>query len=123
MPHTQKLLVAFNPERPEEPSSDFLVPLLSEGRRVLHGLRSRAGQRYGLMVYIGRPITEHNLFAKLVDSGAEIGDADGTLASLREYLENLQSLRVGNVVRLRKTDGDSLELELLAKTPSGFRGT
>jgi hypothetical protein len=121
MSQTKKLLVAFNPERPEDPSSDFLIPFQTEGRTNLYGLKSGRDHTYGLMIYLGRAITENDLFSKLVDSGAKIESAEeGVLATLRQYVEKLQSLRIGNVVRLQSI-GDGFELELVAKTPSGFR--
>jgi hypothetical protein len=120
MSKTKKLLVAFDPERPENQSSDFLIPFQTEGQTILYGLKSRTKQSHGLIIYLGRAITEHDLFAKLVDGGAEVESVDATLACFRQYIENLQSLRVGNVVRLQASQGEGFELERIANTPSGF---
>ena len=123
MPETKKTLVAFDPARPKGQSSDFLVPFQTEGRIVLYGVKSGSEQAHGLMVYLGRAITENDLFAKLVDSGVKIDSVDETLTRLRRYLEMLQSLRIGNVVRLQvgqEASGD-FELELVAKSPAGVQ--
>lgn len=124
MPDTKKLLVAFDPARPKSQSSDFLIPFQTEGRTILYGVKSESEQTHGLMVYLGRAITENDLFAKLVDSGAKIESVDDTLTHLRQYLEKLQSLRIGNVVRLQvgQDAGDGFELELVANSPAGVQG-
>lgn len=73
-----------------------------------------------MMVYTGRSISENDMFAKLVNSGAVITDAAKTLALLRSYLEQLQFLKIGNVARLSSTNHSNepnLVLELVAITP------
>lgn len=121
MPETKKLLVAFDPERPKSQASDFLVPFQVEGRTVLYGLKSASEQSLGLMIYVGRAVTENDLFAKLVDAGTKIENVEATLARLRQYIEQLPSFRVGNVVQLKTNpDGNAdFELELVANTPAG----
>lgn len=121
MAETKKLLVAFNPERPKNSSSDFLIPFQTEGRTIFLGLKSGREHTYGLMIYLGRAITENDLFAKLVDSGTKIASVNETVSILRQYIERLQSLRVGNVVRMKTNDGGvaGLGLELVAHTPAG----
>jgi hypothetical protein len=120
---TKKLLVAFDPVRPESQSSDFLIPLKSEGQRTFRGLKSGKESALGLMVFVGRSVTENDLLAQLVDSGAVIANVDDTLDLLRTYLDRLQSLKIGNVARIRPaspSDGSEFELELVAKTPGGI---
>jgi len=121
MAETKKLLVAFNPEQPKTPSSDFLIPFQAEGRTILYGMKSGHEHMYGLMIYVGRAITENDLFAKLVDSGTKIESVDETVSLLRQYIEKLQSLHIGNVVRIQASHSgtSSFELELVAKTPAG----
>jgi len=88
---------------------------------TLHELKSGKEHALGLMVFIGRAVTESDLFARLVDSGAAIGNVEETLSLLRSYLEQRQSLKIGNVVRLAPAvegDVDSCRLVLVAKTPS-----
>jgi len=122
MAQTKKLLVAFDPQQSKSPSSDFLVPVQAEERTILYGLKSECEHMYGLMIYLGQAITENDLFAKLVDSGTKIANVDETVSRLRQYIEKLQSLRIGNVVRLHpdETGIGGFELELVANTPAGM---
>ena len=121
MSQTKKLLVPFDPEKPEAPSSDFLIPVRAEGRVALRGMASGNEQPYGLMVYLGRAITENDLLRRLVNSPVEIENMDEMLAALRAYVEKLQSLHIGNVVRLHGMSRNGFQLELVARIPSAFR--
>jgi len=121
MPETKKLLVAFNPDAHDVQSSDFLIPWSLERQPVFHGLKSGKDCVYGMMVFLGRAISENDLFAKLVDSGAIINSVDSTLATLRNYIDQLQTLKLGNVVRIVPDTDASFGLELVSKTPSGAR--
>lgn len=121
MPSTKKLLVPFNPAKPDKQTSDFLIPWDREGQRVLRGLKSGKEAALGMMVYIGISITENDVLAKLVDSGAVVPDIEATLVLLRSYLEELQSLKIGNVARLSSSNQvtePKVILELIANTPS-----
>ncbi len=124
MPNTKKLLVAFDPTKPEAQSSDFMIPWNREGRPVFLGLKSSKDFTYGMMVFVGRAVSENDLFAKLVDSGAFIENVEETLACLRSYVTQLQSFKIGNVVRIIPADTGSSNvfgLELVAQTPSGIK--
>ncbi|MFM7163415.1 MAG: hypothetical protein ACKO3P_23945, partial [Planctomycetaceae bacterium] len=92
MSSTKKMLVAFDPAKPDSQATDFVIPWSRNGQRVFLGLKSGKVAALGMMVFIGRSITENDLFAKLVDSGALIPNVDETLALLRSYLEGLQTL-------------------------------
>jgi hypothetical protein len=125
VPSTKKLLVAFDPMRPDAMSSDFLAPLHRDGHCILLGLKSREERSIGLVVFLGRAVTENDLFAKLVDSGARMIDVNQTLAMLRSYLIDVQALKIGNVVRVRcpkEKDNFEFEFEVVAKTPSSMKG-
>lgn len=120
MPETKRLLVAFDPSRPNAPSSDFLIPWNREGKLVLLGLNSGLIRSIGLVIFVGRPVSENDIFAKLVDAGTFIGDVEGTLTGIRNYIDLLGTLKIGNVVRLvpSSTDSGGYEFELVAATPS-----
>jgi hypothetical protein len=64
------------------------------------GLKSKKRYEQGQMVYIGRPITADNVFAKLVDSGHKIESVEATLGALEAYLRMLQDYRIGNILRI-----------------------
>lgn len=124
MPETKKLLVAFNPEKPDAESSDFLIPWNQEGQFVFLGLKSGKQHRYGMIAFVGRSISVNDLFARLVDSGAFIPNVDEMLASLQDYVEQLQAFRIGNVVRITRVQGNNntFGLALVARTPSTAKG-
>lgn len=97
---TKKLLVGHDPEKPTAGAGDFLAVVFEEGRPCLLGLRSRRLWQSGRMVYIGREVTENDLFARLVDTGRRIENVRNTLDTLREYVRFLQGYRIGNVLTL-----------------------
>jgi hypothetical protein len=108
---TKKILVAYDPARPEAASSDFMAPINDSAGLLLYGLRSRAKREQGLMVYIGKSITVNDVFAKLVDSGRKIENVAQTLAALEAYLRMLQDFKIGNI----------LTVEACAEEDCGFR--
>lgn len=117
MATTKKLLVRFDIERQAPVSGDFAIPRSEDDRVLLRGIRSSQVAEHAAMVYVGREVTENDLFARLVDSGAYIGDVRGTLASLRNYIEQLQGFKIGNIVRLVADIDTSFRLELVSNTP------
>ncbi len=116
---TKKMLVSYDLKRPQGASNDFLVPISIEGRMILFGLKSGRERGYGLVVYIGTSINEKDVFDRIPDSKARIENVDDTLTRLRQYLEKLQTLRLGNIVRLipNQNEDGGYELELVAKRP------
>jgi len=121
MPESKKLLVAFNPERPDVQSSDFLIPWNLESQPVFHGLKSGKDCPCGIVVFLRRAVSENDLFAKLVDLGAFINSVDNTLATLRSYIDQLKGLKIGKVVRIVPNAATSFGLELVSNTPSGAK--
>jgi len=123
MAETKKLLVPFDAARPRSNAEGYLIPSIVDGQYVLVELTKGRPHAYGLTVYVGRAVTENDLFARMVDSGAKISSVDETLSRLRRYVEKVQSLHIGNVVRVRISGEESIfELDVVARTPSGFRG-
>ncbi len=68
---TKKLLVAYDPSKPEATSSDFLVPVNDSTGLFLFGLRSKKCYEQGHMVYLGKSITVTDVAARLVDSAGK----------------------------------------------------
>jgi hypothetical protein len=106
---TKKLLVAFDPKKPNQRSSDFLIVVLEGTQPMFLGLRSGKPVDTGLMVYVGKEIKASDLFAKLVDTGKRIENVELTLRALEHYIQKLQDFRIGNLLGL-ETD-----------PPSGFK--
>ena len=122
MPETKKLLVAFHPDTLDPQSSDFLIPWSLDDRPIFHGLESAKYHEFGIMIFLGRAISENDLFAKLIDSGAFIGNVEHTMTALRSYIGQLQELKIGNVIRIVPSAGGTpFRLDLVARAPSGFK--
>jgi len=64
---------------------------------------------FACVSYTGRDPDAHVLFARYVESGADIADVDGLLAELDDYLGQIKTFRVGNVAGIR-SDGNSRTL-------------
>ena len=107
MPQTKKLLVPYDSRRPDWNPRDFLIPCFIEDNFALRSLKSGRLHQLGRVVYIGEAITENDVFAKLVDAGATIDDVELTLMLIRNYLIELQSLKIGIVVRIRSNEGSN----------------
>ncbi|MBS0262398.1 MAG: hypothetical protein JSS02_10650 [Planctomycetes bacterium] len=122
MSSTKKLLVAFDPVRPDAQTSDFLIPWHRDGKPLLIGLKSGKESALGTVVFVGREITRNDLFAKLVDSGMIIANVEDSLAMIDSFLKCVQLLKIGNVARIcsssQLTNASVVRLEVVAKTPS-----
>ncbi len=117
---SRKVLVAFDPEKPDKQSSDFLLPVPTEsGGVVFLGSKSGKIASYGLVVMTGKSVNENDLFAKLVDTGQKVPSVDECLARLSGFIEQVKTVRIGNIVEIESVDG-ALKLNVVANTPSGF---
>lgn len=125
MARTKKLLVPFDPKNPDWTPREFIIPQMMNGQTCLVGVNNGKAFGYGQVVYIGQPISEHDLFARLVDSGAVIDDVDETLNRFRQYVECVSRLRIGNVVKLGAPEcgGSTWRLELVWAMPFQAKGS
>jgi len=114
---TKKLLVAFDPKKPDQRSSDFLVVVLEDAQPKLLGVRSKKPAVSGLMVYLGKEITANDLFAKLVDTGRKIESVEQTLRILENYIQKLQDFRIGNLLNVEADAASGFKLVKLADSP------
>lgn len=118
---TKKILVAFDPARPQSRSSDFAVPVAGPGGVQLVGIQSGKPVAQGVMVFLGREVAVNDVFARLVDSGRRIESVDATVKLLGDYLTMLQEHKIGNVIALEPVEGEGAGFRLtkVANTPSG----
>ncbi len=120
MVESKKVLVAFDPQFPQQRSSDFLVPLpTTEADFELLGIKSGKIRRYGMVVLTSQLVNENDLFAKLVDAGQPVSDVEQCLEHLARFIEEIKAVRIGNIVELSTAKG-LLKLNIKAKTPNGF---
>ena len=116
---SKRMLVAYDPRKPDAPSSDFIAPLNDTTGPLLFGLRSKKEREQGLVVYIGKVVTVNDVFAKLVDSGRKIDNVGQTLRALEAYLRMLQDFKIGNIVGVEQCDKEAcgFRLKKVADTP------
>ncbi|MBP9825306.1 MAG: hypothetical protein KBF21_13865 [Thermoanaerobaculia bacterium] len=114
---TKKLLVAFDPKKPNQRSSDFLVVVLEDAQPKLLGVKSKKPMVSGLMVYLGKEVTANDLFARLVDTGRAIESVEQTLRTLESYIQELQGFRIGNLVTVEADATNHFKLVKLADSP------
>jgi len=117
MAESKKVLVAFDPAKPDKQSNDFLIPMKTEnGDTVLLGSRSGKVSPFGLVVLTSKPVNENDLFAKLVDAGHKVARVEDCLAGLSRFIEDIKIVRIGNIVEMNA----DCKLVVVANTPSGF---
>ncbi len=121
MAQTKKFAVAFDENRPESPSSDFLVPMNSSGKLEFFGITSRRTTTLGLIVYIGKEISESDIIARMSALGRDLQSMENCALELASYIEKLKTVRIGNIVRLTGVDAGTLSLEVVSKSPSEFQ--
>ena len=117
---TKKLLVAFDHQKPEKQSSDFLIVFSEAQEPKLFGLKSKKTFASGMMVYLGKEITANDLFAKLVESGRKIENVKKTVDVLQTYIQMLQDFRIGNILTVQSDGASGFKLLKLADTPLGI---
>ena len=114
---TKKLLVAFDPQKPDHRSSDFLVVVLEGTEAMFVGVKSKKTITSGLLVYLGTEVKVNDLFAKLVDTGLKIHSVERTVRTLEHYIEKLQDFRIGNLLSVESDTINGFKLVKLADAP------
>ena len=110
---TKKILVGYDPAKPDKNPGDFLVVVFESSQPCFLGLRSQKLWHSGRMVYIGKEITEKDIFAKLIETGRRIEDVDQTLKVLETYLTQLQNYRIGNVLTIKEDSSGEYKFRLV----------
>lgn len=115
---TRKLLVAYDESRPDAGKGDFLAVVLEGNAPVFLGLRSKRTHKLGRMVFLGRDITDKDVFAKLVDAGRKIPSVDQTLRTLAAYVQQVGNFKIGNILTVVAKSGEpGFELVLVSEMP------
>ena len=121
MASSKKLVIEFNPEKPDKPSCEFLIPFISDnGELAFLGTKSCTIRHYGLVILTNRAVTEIDLFAKLIDTGrTDIVEAT-YLQLFSVFLDAMQKVKIGNIVEIKGMANREIKLNVLSRTPSGF---
>lgn len=121
MAESKKILVAFDPDKLDKSSSDFLVPVKNESGEIeFLGTRSKKTIRYGTVILTSRAVTENDLFAKLVDTGRKVSNVADAIDTLGRFLDAMKTVKIGNVVEVVGGSENSITLVVASNTPSGF---
>jgi hypothetical protein len=115
---TKKLLVAYDQSKPNAGKGDFLAVVFEGATPLFFGLKSGRTCREGRMVFIGKEISEKDVFTKLVDSCRKIESVDQTLKTLTAYVQQMENFKIGNVVAITpKNSEPGFELVKIEEMP------
>ncbi len=114
---TKKMLVAVDIEPITTRKGRFVIP--SQDEHCLDAFTAIDGTgtaSFACVSYTGRDLDANTLFARYIESGAKVHNVDKLLADLDDYLTQVKSFKVGNVLGLQM-NGASAELYLVHKRP------
>lgn len=86
----------------DQPHGEFIVPYLIDNEIKLTGLKTKKYYDAALVVYVGKEITENDVFAKLVDAGFIFSSVDRQLEVLRESLDVIKTTKIGSMLEIRE---------------------
>jgi hypothetical protein len=101
---TKKLISPIDLEQPSKIIKGFLYPNFdSEKINSFIELNKEKEWKTGIVVFTGKDINKSDLFAKIVDSGKKIKSVNDLLNNLENYLIQIKSFKIGDVVGVKET--------------------
>lgn len=97
---TKKLLAAYDVSQPDAQPGELLVPWDDNGQLAFIGMRSGKPYSHGVVVYVGREVSEQDVFARLVDAGRTFPDLDQAMAGIARYVSLVREEKIGTVLML-----------------------
>ncbi|QEG40183.1 hypothetical protein UC8_21890 [Roseimaritima ulvae] len=111
------MLAAVNIDKITMRKGGFVIPSQDEDAPdVFTAIDGTGIASFACVSYTGRDLDANTLFARYVESGAKVPNVGKLLADLDEYLSQIKSFKVGNVLGIR-TDGNSAALYLAHNRP------
>ena len=104
--NAKKLLVAYDESKLIARKGDFLAVIFDGTNPIFFGLKSRCAYKSGCVVFLGKEITEQDVFAKLVDTGRKIESVDKTLKTIAAYIQQIEGFKIGNVIGIMSKSGE-----------------
>ncbi|MCA9092447.1 MAG: hypothetical protein KDA68_03085 [Planctomycetaceae bacterium] len=103
------MLSAFDPRFPDKVINDFVVPWQAdpESPFVFRGLEKGNTWSHATVVYIGKLISEHDLIERITKADLPNRESLYSLEWLAEFLAEIKTHRVGEVVRIVPGDSES----------------
>ncbi len=100
----KKLISPIDLEQPSKIIKGFLYPNFdSEKINSFIELNKEKEWKTGIVVFTGKDINKSDLFAKIVDSGKKIKSVNDLLNNLENYLIQIKSFKIGDVVGVKET--------------------
>lgn len=117
MTTTKKMLAAVHMDRITMRKGGFVIPSQDANDADVFVAIDGAGiARFACVSYTGRDLDANVLFSRYIEAGAKVADVAKLLAELDDYLGQIKTFKVGNVVGIR-SDGDSRKLYLTQNRP------
>lgn len=102
---TKKLISPIDLEQPNKIIKGFLYPNFdSEKINSFIELSKEKEWKTGIIVFTGKDINKSELFAKIVDSGKKIKSVNDLLHKLENYLTQIKSFKIGDIVGIKETN-------------------
>jgi hypothetical protein len=115
---TRKFPSALTAEGFANSRSAFVIPSLDGGHWFVD-LRTGKKHEAAYLVYLGRSITADEVLQKLANEPIDLLRARNLINSL---VGELHRFKIGNVVAVDDSDGESVKLRLVANAPRSRRG-
>jgi len=114
---TKKMLVAVNLGECGTHKYEFLIPRLDgDDTDAFLGIDSGNSAEFGAVSYTGVDLVAETLFSRYIDSGGMVPDVDRALRLLDDYLRQIKTFKIGNVLGIRRID-NGFELFLAHNRP------
>ncbi len=100
---TRKILVPIDIDNPSKKINDFLYPDPTENGFVLRRIKTGKEWKFGIVILTSE-INENDIFKKIVDSGKKIESVDKLRNSLKDYVLQMPTFKIGNVLKLNENE-------------------
>ncbi|MBD2806794.1 hypothetical protein ID855_19345 [Xenorhabdus sp. ZM] len=97
---TKKMLVAYNPNKPDSRRGNFIIPLILKGERKFINIKNGKSVDYGLVVFIGKDITANDIFDKLKSSN--VNEINDSMLQIELYINSVNEFKIGDIIRINE---------------------
>ena len=113
---TKKFPVSLGKAGEPTSRSEFVIPSLStRDRNAFIGLKSGRERDFGVISFIGRKIDADDVISKLKKESKNI---DSSRRIINEYIKQLQTFKIGNVISIQYNDDGTFILKKEANRAS-----
>lgn len=95
----RKMMVSYDPRKPDAKGSNFVIPLNKNGMVSLFNIKNGKPVQYGLIVFVGKSIS----ISDILDKARVLGDlTDESINPLVGFVDSINLFKVGDVVEVNK---------------------